>query len=287
MLRSIFFLLAVVSLINAQVSEDMLCEGRVFEPSCTTGTIRIVSATYGKTDSWFCGGMVQQPSWNTNCASDVSSNVRNACQGKSSCSVLVTGQDTCAGNSKYLQVIWSCDTGVIQSSSGNQNSNIFVSTSPKRTNPIALHGQSVAGSLYVFLSPATNVSQVRWYFDATDHVFTTETVSPWDLLGGRPWDTLGTRIPDGQHRLIASMTFTDGRTGYIDAIFLLKNGVAPRNAAVEKIASSFFDNTTDVSTAEPSTVVPWSLFGVSCGVVVILFVGLIVISNKTPPLERA
>jgi len=286
MLHFVILLLSV-SLIHSQVSEDVLCEGRVFEPNCGSGTIRVVSASYGKSDSWFCGGPDRR-SWSTNCASDVTSSVNTACQGKSTCTVRVDGLDECAGHAKYLQILWACDSANVQSTFQNKNTNIMFSTVPARTSPTALHGQVVKGTLYIFADPPRAISQVRWYLDAMDKVYTTETAAPWDLLGGRPWDTLASRITEGEHRILASITFTDDTTGYVDAIFTVRNGVQAARA-IEQVTSAFLENSTAPSvTVEQPQVVPWSLFGVSCGVVVILVVGLIVVNSKTAVVvERA
>jgi len=263
-------------------------KGVFFEPTCTTGTIRIVSASYGKSDSWFCGGRDTR-SWSTNCASDVSSNVRTACQGKTACSVRVEGQDQCQGNAKYLQVVWTCDTGIVQTRANNKNTNIMFSTVPARTNPVALHGQVVKGPLYVFLDPPRSIAQVRFYLDAMDRVYTTETAAPWDLLGGRVWDTVASRVTEGEHRILAAITFTDDTTGFVDAIFTVRNGVQAAARAIEKASTPFLENSTAPAiTVEQPHVVPWSLFGGACGVVIILVVALIFINRKTAaPVERA
>jgi len=280
-------LLLVVSVINAQVSQDTLCEGRVFAPSCAVGTLRIAEAFYGKSDSWFCGGPDRR-SWMTNCSTDVTQYLRTACQGRTSCVVPIEGQDVCAGNAKYLRVGWSCDSGFTQSRNNNRNTNILLSSSAQLTNPQPLHGQVVSGSsLFVFLDPPRSISQVRWYLDNTDRVFTVETAAPWELLGGRSWDTVASRVSNGPHRIIAAITFTDKTSGHVDAMFNVLNQVQAR--AVERISTAFLEN----STAPSETVViphtlPWALFGTSAGIVVILIVVLIVMSNKSKPLtERA
>jgi len=277
----------VVSVINAQVSQDTLCEGRVFAPSCTVGTLRIAEAFYGKSDSWFCGGPDRR-SWSINCSSDVTQNLRTACQGKVSCVVPIEGQDVCGGNAKYLRVAWSCDSGFTQSRNNNRNTNIMVSSSAQLTTPQPLHGQVVSGSsLFIFLDPPRSVSQVRWYLDSLDRVFTTETAAPWELLGGRSWDTVASRVTNGPHRIVAAITFTDRSTGYVDAMFNVLNQVQTR--AIESASTAFLEN----STAPSETVViphtlPWALFGTTSGIVVILIVVLIVMSNKSKSLtERA
>jgi len=162
------------------------------------------------------------------------------------------------------------------------------STVASRNNPAALHGQTVGGPLYIFLEPPRSVSQVRWYLDALDKVYTTETAAPWELLGGRPWDTVATRVSDGQHRVLASITFTDDTTGFVDAIFSVRNGNQVAARALNQAATPFLeDNSTSSVTAQAeSQVLPWSLFGGTCGVVIALVVVLIVINNKKSAVER-
>jgi len=262
--------------IRAQsVSEDVLCEGRSFEPNCSQGLVRIVSASYGKTDAAFCGGRDPKP-WSVNCAVDVADNLKQTCQGKNSCSVPVEGQEVCSGISKYLQVIWGCDNGIPQNKLNNRNTNVVVSNSASRSNPVPLHDLSVVGSqLYILLDPPTNVLQVRWYLDQPNQVFTTETAAPFDLRGGRSWDS--TSVPDGQHRIIASITFTDGTIGSVDATFNVKNGAnskAVRATAIQGSETTFVE-TTPTQSPDASTVVPWSLFGVACAVIVALVIAVI------------
>jgi len=276
----VLYLLA--TLINAQiVAEDVLCEGRFFEPNCLQGTVRVVSASFGKTDAAFCGGKDPQP-WSVNCGVDVAENLRQSCQGKNGCSVRVEGQDVCSGTSKYLQVIWACDTTIPQNRVNNRGINIVVSDNAARTNPVSLHGLSVGSQLYVFLNPPAGISQVRWYIDQPNQVFTTETESPFDLRGGRPWNS--TTLSDGQHRIIAVITFSDDTSGSIDATFTVKK-VAPDGAARAVAASTeaFVEPATSTSegSSQVTPVVPWSLFGVACAVIVALVIVLIVKINNS------
>jgi hypothetical protein len=289
----IVFLCFLVAAINAQSgNDDILCEGRTFEPNCTVGTIQIVTAGYGKSDSWFCGGPQRQP-WSTNCVVDVTQAVRTTCQDKQTCSMRVEGADSCAGFAKYLRVIWSCFNGNVQSRVNSKSANIMVSATANRANPAALHGLNVGGSnLYVFVDPQGGIQQVRWYLDNTGSVFTTETAAPWDLLGGRPWDTVGSRVTDGQHKIIAAITFTDGSNGYVDAIFNVRNGNNVARAT-EKTQTEFVDsnpntNSTGTPVYTESHVVPWSLFGTTVAVIIALSVVIGVMDKrKKAVLERA
>jgi hypothetical protein len=300
MLHFAFFLCLLATAINSQVSEDILCEGRYFEPSCAQGTLRIVSASYGLTDASFCGGPNAQP-WSVNCAIDVADTLGQACQAKSTCSVLVTGQEVCAGASKYLQVIWTCDTGIVQLKLNNRNTNILVSNVATRVSPVPLHMLTVGGDqLYIFLDPPTGVSQVRFYLDRTDQVFSTETAAPFDFRAGFPWNSSG--VINGQHRIVAAISFADGGNGSVDATFNVVNaatvpgatvpGAATVRAAATVAETSVFvdgSNASSIPTSHStplSLVVPWSLFGLTGVVIIVLIVVLVKTDNNLPMAER-
>jgi hypothetical protein len=199
----------------------------------------------------------------------------------------VEGADPCAGFARYLRVIWQCYSGTVQSRVNSKNANILVAATTTRANPVPLHELNVGGSnLYIFVDPPAGIQQVRWYLDDTSKVFTTETTAPWELLGGRPWDTIGARVTDGQHKIIAAITFTDGTNGYVDAIFTVRNGNTAARA-LDKTSAAFTDgNATTVYTE--NQVVPWSLFGTTLAVVVVLSVVIGVMGKKNKNhVERA
>jgi hypothetical protein len=205
----------------------------------------------------------------------------------------VEGADSCTGFAKYLRVVWSCFNGNVQSRVNSKSANIMVSAASNRANPAALHGLTVGGSnLYVFVDPQGGIQQVRWYLDNTASVFTTETAAPWDLLGGRPWDTVGSRVTDGQHKIIAAITFTDGSSGYVDSTFTVRNGNNVARAH-EQTAAQFVDsnpnsNMTGTPVYTESHVVPWSLFGTTVAVIIALSVVIGVMDKKKKAtLERA
>jgi len=277
------FLCLLVSMLNAQqVVEDVLCEGRTFEPKCTTGNIRIIAASFGVTDGGFCGGN-NQDQWAVNCAVDVADTIRTSCGGKPTCSLKVEGRNPCAGSVKYLQVVWGCDNGVPQNRVNTKGVNIMVSSSPIRTSPIALHGQTVRGSnLFIFLQPADQVQEVRWFIDQTDLVVTTNALSPFDLFPGRPWDT--TTLAEGNHRLMAIIAFNDQTTGSIDATVTVRNGVPLAAAALSKPSDSFVESGTVIE-SQPTipAAVPWSLFAVAVVVAVILIVVIVLKIKSRPP----
>jgi len=99
--------------------------------------------------------------------------------------------------------------------------------------PVALHGSSVAGEIYVSLEPAAGVDRVTFYLDNPERVgkaFRTENNPPFDFGGGtatvpRSWNTASK--PDGSHTITAAIVFDGGSTLVIDAIFTVSNAVAP------------------------------------------------------------
>jgi len=276
------------------VNEDIICEGRVFEPNCTSGNLNVVLAAYGKSDSAFCrpappGQAPQQILWTSNCAIDVTTTVRQACQDRPSCQMPVAGNDPCQGISRYLRVRWSCFSGNIQLTNNNRNTNIMVALTPNRANSVALHNLVAGGThLYIFVNPATNIRQVRWYLDDLDRVFTTENFAPWELIGGRPWDTVASGVRNGVHRIAAAITFTDGQTGYVDSVFTINNPNGPARA-LEKDSSAFAITSAPTQTViVENQAVPWSLFGTTLAAIVVLSVVLAIVDkNKKAKLERA
>jgi len=158
----------------------------------------------------------------------------------------------------------------------------MVSSSPIRSSPIPLHGQTVRGSsLYIFLSPFDQIQEARWFIDQTDLVVTTATQGPFDLYPGRPWDT--TTVPDGTHRIMAIIAFNDQSTGSIDATVIVRNGVAIAAAATTKPSDSYVESAT-VTQVQPTipAAVPWSLFVVAAVVAVILIIVIILkIKNRS------
>jgi len=296
-MRLLVLCLIFTAICKAQVVEDVVCEGRVFEPTCSQGNIRIIAASYGKTDGSFCGGNDPE-SWAVNCAVDVAEQLRATCQGKPSCSAPVAGGDVCAGTSKYLQVVWGCETGVVQNRLNIRNMNIMYSTSADRTNPSPLHAKNISGtSIYVFLDTGANaLLESRWFVDQTNLVVTVDDAAPFELYPGRAWDT--TTIPDGSHRVMALWAYDDGATGSIDATFNIKNGAANQQvqqqaqqqrqlafagiAAARERASDSYTETATINAVDPIVpkAVPWTLFGAAAVVAVILIVVIIVKSRS-------
>ena len=93
---------------------NTVCEGIASELQCESNErITIRSAIYGRTESDVCNDRFGPAQWNnTNCRLDVAKYYRDACNGKSSCSV-VAGigtfrNDPCVGTYKYTRVLYNC-----------------------------------------------------------------------------------------------------------------------------------------------------------------------------------
>ncbi len=121
---------------------------------------------------------------------------------------------------------------------------LVVSTSPDRSSPVPLTGESVADDIYVFTSPDTGTKQVRFWLDDPDMSGSPDKVEksgPWDFAGSasngdaNPYDT--TQLDDGTHSITAEITLTAGGTEIVTSEFLVTNdGPA---LLVDKTAVSF------------------------------------------------
>ncbi len=110
--------------------------------------------------------------------------------------------------------------------------NNLVSKSANRSSAGALQGQTVSGSIYVFVSPESGITQVRFFVDnpsASGTPLQTENGAPYDFAGGtstaaNPYDT--TRLANGAHSITASITLTSGVVVVTTANFNVNNGAA-------------------------------------------------------------
>jgi len=103
---------------------------------------------------------------------------------------------------------------------------IQVSTSPTRSNPADLNGQSLSGSVAIFVAPTTGVKSVEFWLDKTNL-----TVSPRSVDSSAPFDFNGTAangqatmfnvgsLAAGSHRIAARVTFTSGTTAILSGTF--------------------------------------------------------------------
>jgi large repetitive protein len=107
---------------------------------------------------------------------------------------------------------------------------LLLSRAADRSSPTPLEGQSVANEVYVFTTPDTNVSRVRFYLDdpnMTGAPRRVETGGPFDFNGTA---ANGTALPfntgalsDGSHTITAALDHPNGTTDVVSATFTSQN----------------------------------------------------------------
>jgi poly(hydroxyalkanoate) depolymerase family esterase len=111
---------------------------------------------------------------------------------------------------------------------------LLVSGSANRAGGSALRGTTVSSAVYVFVSPATGVTRVRFWLDNPQMTATprqTEGAGPWDFAGtaangnGNPFNT--TTIANGSHTITAAIDKSAGGTDVVNATFTVTNGAPP------------------------------------------------------------
>lgn len=116
---------------------------------------------------------------------------------------------------------------------GTSHSLLF-SYAASRDQPAPLSGQSVAGLIYVFVSPeegivTTSASRLRFYLDDPTMAgapVQLERRAPYDFAGGSSSaaDPFDTRVlPRGFHTITAALPMADGTTKVIHAVFAVAN----------------------------------------------------------------
>ncbi len=107
---------------------------------------------------------------------------------------------------------------------------LLVSSSSNRSNASALAEASVAGSIYVFVSPDTGVTRVRFFLDNPGMTGTprqTENNAPFDFAGtaasgaAQPFNTA--QVADGAHVITAALDLAAGGTEVVSATFTVAN----------------------------------------------------------------
>ncbi|XP_056598360.1 P-selectin-like [Triplophysa dalaica] len=81
------------------VSKDfIICQSQTFLLSCDQGTIKVLSANYGRTDRQTCStGRSDNQTSNVQCSLNTSLTVATRCDGQTSCSIVVNITDPCGG----------------------------------------------------------------------------------------------------------------------------------------------------------------------------------------------
>src|SRR5207237_10720035 len=105
-----------------------------------------------------------------------------------------------------------------------------VSAAADRSASSALQGQTVAGTIYVFVSPASGVTRVRFWLDNPQMSGTprqTEGAAPWDFAGtatnGTANPTNTTTIANGSHTITAAVDKSAGGTDVLSSTFTVGN----------------------------------------------------------------
>jgi hypothetical protein len=107
---------------------------------------------------------------------------------------------------------------------------LVASTSPTRSAPAPLEGQTVAGAIYVFLTPESGVGRARFYLDDPQMTGTPrkiESGAPYDFAGSASdgsaiaFDT--TTQDDGLHTITATVELTTGGTEVVTSSFRIAN----------------------------------------------------------------
>jgi len=106
---------------------------------------------------------------------------------------------------------------------------LSLSFSPNRSSPVPLAGQTVSGNIYVFVSPQTGMTQVRFYLDdpsMTGAPKQVENNPPHDFAGGsvstaNPYNT--TQVGDGPHTITAAIDLSAGGTIIVSSTFAIAN----------------------------------------------------------------
>ncbi len=110
---------------------------------------------------------------------------------------------------------------------------ILVSASTTRSAATPLQGKTVSGTIYVFVSPETGITQVRFYLDDPQRTRTpirVENLAPFDFAGtggngaASPYGT--TALANGQHTITAAIDRSGG-TDVVTSTFTVANNVPP------------------------------------------------------------
>ena len=102
---------------------------------------------------------------------------------------------------------------------------LWMSTSPNRSNPVALNSQNVSDNIYVFTGPDDNVKRVTFYIDGVKR--RVENYAAYDLEGtagnglSNPCDT--NLLDEGDHEVRAVVELTTGGTEEVTAVFTVNN----------------------------------------------------------------
>src|SRR3989442_350411 len=107
----------------------------------------------------------------------------------------------------------------------------LVSTSPDRSSASQLNGKIVSGNIYVFVSPNTGATQVKFYLDdptRSGSPIRVENAAPWDFAGtagdnsANPYNT--SALSNASHSITAAIALSAGGNQIITSNFTVSNG---------------------------------------------------------------
>jgi len=143
----------------------------------------------------------------------------------------ITGLDT---NTTYHFVVRAYDTSSNESANSNEVScttyTLQLSHSADRSNASMLDGHTVSGNIYVFVSPANQISEASFFIDDSDMVgnpYIVEDLPEYDLAGtgddsmAHPFDT--NHLANGLHNITVLVQSAEGDVHKISAIFTVEN----------------------------------------------------------------
>ncbi|XP_067237234.1 L-rhamnose-binding lectin CSL2-like [Chanodichthys erythropterus] len=105
-------ILLLLILCQFGIVASVICEHGFGTLRCNSGSIRIIDATYGRSDRITCSyGLLASMISNTNCRAPVTNIVASMCHRKTSCVLFASNihfSDPCVGTYKYLDVTYTC-----------------------------------------------------------------------------------------------------------------------------------------------------------------------------------
>jgi Lysyl oxidase/Bacterial Ig domain len=126
---------------------------------------------------------------------------------------------------------------------------LVTSASADRSGATALQGTTLSGNVYVFVSPSSGVTQVRFYLDDPSRAASPikiESYAPWDFAGtasgggANPYDSK--LLVNGAHTITAAVDKSAGGTDVISSSFTVSNttsgGCSPSPCADALLVSS-------------------------------------------------
>ncbi|MBN7768885.1 hypothetical protein KUV44_00300 [Marinobacter daepoensis] len=135
---------------------------------------------------------------------------------------------------------------------------LLVSDSPYRSGPVSLAGADLTGDAFIFIGSPENISRVRFYLDTPPPATArqTENVAPYDFSGtasddtAYPFDT--ETVSDGQHSVYAQLSYLDGTTQTLSAMFTINNAKPALSFSESILSFSFLESDPQVKSKQVS-----------------------------------